>query len=172
MSQFTSKAVKTFIRDSTLCYNDATVLHNSVHLNIKTSKTDIFRSGVIIRLVANFSTLCPVTALKVYLQFHPSTKGPLFMFNNGKFLTRRNISELLKKYSNTDANLSSHSFRIGAATTLANLGHPRWIIQSLGRWSSDCFRDYLRVSDAIIESISRSMVSQPTNMLTYDPDLA
>ena len=171
VSEYTCKSALSFQQDNTLCYSDVSYGFNSMSISIKSSKTDPFRTGVNIRLAANFSVLCPVDALKKFLLVHPSKCGPFFTFNNGKFLTRKNISTFVKKYSGIVANLSSHSFRIGAATTLANMGHPRWLIQSLGRWSSDCFRDYIRISDATIGSVSRSMVMQPTSMLEYDPDL-
>ena len=38
---------------------------------------------------------------------------------------------------------ASHSFRIRAATTAAEAGLPPWLIQTLGRWSSNCFALYI-----------------------------
>jgi hypothetical protein len=171
VSEYTCKYVKSFQPGDTLCYGDVTYGLDSMQIQLKTSKTDIFRSGVTIRLAANGSVLCPVTALKQYLTVHPSKRGPLFTYNNGRFLTRKDISEYLKQFAEIQTNLSSHSFRIGAATTLANMGHPRWLIQSLGRWSSDCFKDYLRISDAMIGLVSKAMVNQPKEMVVFDPDL-
>jgi hypothetical protein len=56
-------------------------------------------------------------------------------------------------------NMSTHSFRIGAATTAAAAGYPKWAIQALGRWSSDCYRTYVRISDNTINSLSSAMAA-------------
>ena len=142
VSEYTFSHVNSFIPEATLCYNDITFQINQISLNLKTSKTDPFRSGVIVRLAANGSALCPVAALSLFIQNHPSKHGPLFMFHDGKYLTRQKLSQYLQQFisSNPVQNISFHSFRIGAATTAARAGYPRWLIQSLGRWSSECFR--------------------------------
>ena len=58
--------------------------------------------------------------------------------------------------SSTDglASTSSHSLRIGAASTAAAAGCPKYLIKSLGRWSSDCFRRYIRVPDQTFADVS------------------
>ena len=49
---------------------------------------------------------------------------------------------------------SSHSFRIGAASAAAAAGIPDWQIQALGRWSSDCYRGYIRLPDSNTSNIA------------------
>ena len=173
VSEYTSTLAKSYEPTTTLCYKDIIFKNNRVNIDIKASKTDPFRVGSVIRLSPNNSSLCPVDTLRQYLLVHPTKSGPLFTFQNGKYLTRKNISNLLQEFLPQDSskNISSHSFRIGAATTAANAGYPRWLIQSLGRWTSDCFRDYIRIPDSTIDLVSVSMVNQPSHGNTYDPDL-
>ena len=78
-----------------------------------------------------------------FLPHHPLKSGPLFTYNDGSFLTWRWLSTLLKQVipSQDQSQISTHSFRIGAATTTAAAGFSKWLIQQLGRWNSDCFRD-------------------------------
>ena len=173
-SEYTSPYTNSFLPESTLCYNDIIIQDNQISLNIKSSKTDPFRSGVTVRLATNHSALCPVAALSSFMENLPSKSGLLFTFRDGKYLTRDKISKYLKQFisSATVKNISSHSFRIGAATTAARVGYPRWLIQSLGRWSSDCFREYIRISDKTIAIVSSSMLNKPNNNISfYDPDL-
>jgi hypothetical protein len=171
-SEYTCKRVSAYDPETDLCINDVTCETKLAFLHLKSSKTDIFRVGTVIRLVANDSVLCPVAALRQYLRLRPHRPGPLFQFFNGHYLRRTDVSRLMKGHTGLTANLSSHSFRIGGASTLANLGYPRWLIQSLGRWSSDCFRVYLRLTDHTIMGVSRAMAYQPSNTATYEPDLA
>ena len=146
--------------------------NRAIDICIKASKCDPFRTGTTVRLAENKSLLCPVEALEKFSKVHPSMKGPLFTFQDGKFLTRKSWSAVLSKYKPVHIkNISSHSFRIGAATTAAAAGYPRWLIQALGRWSSDCFREYLRVTDSTRNLVSRSMATTTVLGNTmYDPD--
>ena len=51
-----------------------------VYIKIKASKTDPFRSGTTVRLAAiRNHKLCPVSAMRAYLQFRSSQDGPLFL---------------------------------------------------------------------------------------------
>ena len=114
--------------------------------------------------------LCPVKALTEYRAVHPTKAGPLFTFQNRKFLTRKDINKALKVHLDLPA-VSSHSFRIGAATTTANTGHPRWLIQSLGRWTSGSFSAYIRIPNNTILNVSKSMVDVAAYHRTFDPDV-
>ena len=148
----------------TACRNDSVCLH------LKTSKTDPFRQGITVRIEANNTFLCPVNALRHYVASHPNPQGPLFVFKNGTFLTRADVNALLKSTTNGAANVSSHSLRIGAASTAAAMGCPKYLIQSMGRWSSDCFRRYIRISDSTLRSASRALASCNIPVpLDFDP---
>ena len=174
VSEYTSSHVKSFDPAVTLCHSDLLIISPDViDLRIKASKTDPFRIGSIIRLTRNYSTLCPcpVQALFNYILSATRKSGPLFKFQDGRFLSRRTFAAALNKLKPAHINnLSSHSFRIGAATTAAAAGHPRWLIQALGRWSSDCYKTYLRISDHTKNLVSRSLASTFNPGPTFDPD--
>ena len=157
ISEYTTLRKTQFDPSSTLLLSDVRIRNDSVRLHLKTSKTDPFRHGVTVRIEANNTFLCPVNALHLYPSTRPNKQGPLFVFLNGTFLTRTDINNTLRDTSNGAANISSHSLRIGAASTAAAMGCPKYLIQSMGRWSSDCFRRYIRISDTTIRQTSRAM---------------
>lgn len=86
--------------------------------------------------------------MQEFLQVRPSITGPLFCHFSGKPLTRYQFSAVLAKVlaqSSIDSkNFKSHSFRIGAATTLALQGETQHVIQLAGRWQSNAYRTYIR----------------------------
>ena len=159
VSEYTTTHKTQFDPSSTLMLSDITLHNNSIRLHLKVSKTDPFRHGVTVRIEPNNTILCPVNALRAYLQIHPDRRGPLFMFSNHKFLTRADINNTLKDTTNGIANITSHSLRIGAASTAAAMGCPKYLIQGMGRWSSDCFRRYIRIADATLKRASHAIAS-------------
>jgi len=73
-----------------------------------------------------------------------ANNGPHFRDDNGKPLTITALNKLLKKLLGEKTGISSHSFRIGAATAMGALGFANHEIQSLGRWKSDAYNRYIR----------------------------
>ncbi|XP_071109178.1 integrase/recombinase xerD homolog [Haliotis cracherodii] len=92
---------------------------------------------------------CPVAALKAYLNVRPSGPVPAFIHFDQSPLTRYQFQAVLKKAlalsSIGTESYSSHSFRIGAATTAAINGVPPHLIQQYGRWKSECYQSYIRL---------------------------
>ena len=63
------------------------------------------------------------------------------------------------------------AFRIGAATTAAAAGFPRWLIQALGRWTSNCYREYIRIPPQTLQDVSTSLAKiYPNPQVPFDPD--
>ena len=123
------------------------------HLTIRASKTDPIRHGASVRLShSSDSTLCAVTTLDHLLAASTGRTGHLFQFSNGVPLTRPRLNVLIRELATRSGlspkRYSSHSFRIGAATTAAAAAIPDWEIQALGRWSSDCYRQYIRLPES------------------------
>lgn len=88
------------------------------------------------------------------LDEHLSSRGPLpgllFMRRGGIVFTRREfdtrLRQLLSFVGLSTTSFKGHSFRIGAATYAASQGKSDAEIRLAGRWSSDAFRRYIRLS--------------------------
>ena len=84
-----------------------------------------------------------MTALKHYYKSLHHTAGPLFQHEDGTYLTRGELSSIIKKCFTEEVNLNTHSFQIGGASATAAAGIPYFVIQALGRWKSDSFKQYI-----------------------------
>ena len=119
-----------------------------LQVTIKASKTDPFRKGVTIFLGRTQDELCPVAATLQYMVRRGSGPGPLFMFSEGRYLTRdRFVSAVRSGLTMAGINASlyaGHSFWIGAATTAAQRGIQDSLIKTLGRWESSAYTIYTR----------------------------
>ena len=62
-----------------------------ISVNNKSSKTDLLRQGVTIYLEQTVVDLCPVAAMIDYLATRGIASGPLFQFQNGSPLQRRQL---------------------------------------------------------------------------------
>ena len=168
-SEYTSPTARQYSHD-TLTSSDVSVLAEKMLINIRKSKTDQFRRGTIIRLFRLSSTLCPVAATQTYLRHRIDARGPLFCFENGTFLTRQWVSRFLTDVFPLTSNINTHSFRIGGATAAASNGVSDVIIQTMGRWNSDCFQRYIRVSDDEIARSQSRMGSTPNTNRIWDSE--
>jgi len=106
-------------------------------VSIKQSKTDPFRRGVDLYLGATDETLCPVRGMLPYLALRGDHKGSLFMLNDGRGLTRQLFStalnNLLEELHMDSGSYNTHSFRIGAATSVKTANIPDTYIKMKDR---------------------------------------
>lgn len=134
---------------SNLKTSDIILSLNSLKIYIYKSKTDQFCKGTWITLNAmpNYS-FCPVKLMSLYLSVRPHLFGSLFIHEDKSCLSKFQFSAVLKKsliaLKLDKFKLTSHSFRIGAATEAARLGLNKDIIQRIGRWESNRFQLYVR----------------------------
>ena len=103
-------------------------------------------------------TLCPVFALHNFIEIRPRVEGPLFCHFDTSPLTKYQFNAVLKKalaFSGLgESHITSHSFRIGAATVAFERGVPQNVIQQMGRWRSDAVFSYIRpIQDSILPGI-------------------
>ena len=166
-AEFCAPQNNSFDPHSCLLVKDVKVSSHAAIVNIKVSKADPFRNGQAVRLSATGSSVCPLRALRNHLVHCMNPEIPLFTFIDNSFLTRQRLTsivrDLLKHSGAESSQLSSHSFRIGAATTAAAAQVPDWLIKVLGRWSSNCYQQYIRTPKEVIDSVPQLLAQTSLN---------
>lgn len=147
-SEYTAPTSSTYSSQVHPCLTDTVIKDDSIRLTLKRSKSDRF--GRTATVLVGSST-CPVRAMQKFLADRPRQhSGPLFILASGKFLTRRDVSDVTKSLLSSagidPTAYSSHSYRIGAATTAAAAGLPDHLVKTLGRWRSNAYQGYIRTS--------------------------
>ncbi len=74
-----------------------------------------------------------------------------------RFWFQKHLKLIITQAGLPAGNFSCHSFRIGAATTAAQKG--LYQIQTLGRWSSDAFKSYIRYNQLHIREAHLALIS-------------
>ncbi|CAC5377054.1 unnamed protein product [Mytilus coruscus] len=121
--------------DSTvnLSVTDVEILDSYAILHLKTSKTGPFRNGV----------------------------NPLFVKENGSALDRdffiRSLRHVLDICGYNSSFYNDHSFRIDASTSAGSVNIQDHLIKTLGRWTSDSYCRYIRISKDTIRKAQKSL---------------
>lgn len=96
------------------------------------------------------STFCPVKISIQFLTARGDSEGAIFIQDDGSPVSRSwfstQFSSAIKLYSLNPSVYKGHSFRIGAASHAAEQGMSDAQIRILGRWKSNTFLKYIRVS--------------------------
>ena len=95
VSEYTCSTIHNFNQSSDTSVNDISLNQNFLILTIKASKTDPFRRGCSIRIGVTNDLFCPVTAMRFYLYKRSLFPGPLFILQDGSFLTRARFMSML-----------------------------------------------------------------------------
>ncbi|XP_070556635.1 uncharacterized protein [Ptychodera flava] len=154
VSEFTAAGPLQFDPATTLLVQDI-VLSSVLEMRLKSSKTDPYRRGYVLRIAPTGTSVCAVNAFAKYRRSHclTNTEVPFFQFADGTWLTRQRLTHYLRKLL-VHAGIKSaelyttHSFRSGAATTAAEAGLPDWLIKTLGRWRSGSYQVYIKTAKA------------------------
>ena len=131
-----------------------------LRLRIKASKTDPFRKGCFLHIGKGEFLLCTIHSLLTYLNLRGDAPGPLFLFTDGRPLSRALLTSWLRDILSSagiQGNFSSHSFQIGAATVAAGNGIPDHQIQALGRWTSSAYLSYIRTPAESLSRLSKQL---------------
>ena len=139
-SEFTSPSTSHFNALSHLSTRDISFNSDgSLSLHLKSSKTDPYRQGC---------SLLIAPSGRRSVQFVQKNTWPII-----PSIQMASTSVWPLPHQSTSHLNTSHSFRIGAATTAAEAGLPPWLIQTLGRWSSNCFALYIRTPSSILQKV-------------------
>ncbi|KAF7761975.1 hypothetical protein Agabi119p4_9967 [Agaricus bisporus var. burnettii] len=136
---------KTIRRDSVISNS------SSIQFILPASKTDKFFNGNQVMIHSNHSPNDPISSFHHYLKLRDAAFPNniwLWLTSQGSPPTRRWFMSRFHLYF--DARYGGHSLRAGGATLLASKGISFDIIQSLGRWSSEAFRIYIRQHPSIL----------------------
>lgn len=124
-----------------------------LQVQIKYSKNN--QSGksqtVSIAAIPNCS-LCPVQNMQAYMAVRPRHAPGFFCHFNSALLTRHEFQATLRKavsFAGLSHNITSHSFRIGAATAAAAAGCSDDDIKAFGRWRSGAYARYIRLPSLV-----------------------
>ena len=133
-------------------------------IELRNSKNDREHEGCKIVFKAGGNILCPVSAMEKFLNIRPPTTGdsPLFVHIRGMPMTgawfRNKLSECCKE-AGIKKIIKGHSIRIGAASEAVNQGIPFHIIQSMGRWKSDCAKRYIRLTGSSMANFRMALTN-------------
>ena len=136
-------------------------------LSIRRTKNDPFGKGAQVVLGSTHSrSPCPVNALKEFLEARLPSPEPLFITKDASSLLKEAFVSVVRRALETaglnPALYAAHRFRNGAATSAAAAGIPAHMIQTLGRWSSDAFKLYIRASRDSLAQVSATLAACPS----------
>ena len=136
---------------------------NMQHMNGKTVPLVVGGGGTFIDAPAELLNLCRVDPVSVAEQ----AATPLFRNADGSAITeaqvRSTIQALMADEGAVGADFGAHSLRIGGATALYRAGASHVDIMTMGRWSSDCYRLYVRSCLGHSVDWSRRAASTPVD---------
>ena len=111
-------------------------------------------------------SLCPVAAVSTYIASRGTAAGPFFVFPNGTPLTKAKFVDITRQ-ALEDLGLprhqfAGHSYRIGAATTAAQMGLEDSLIMTLGRWNSAAYLRYIRTPREELAAATARLIQKPS----------
>ncbi|XP_041461741.1 uncharacterized protein LOC121413047 [Lytechinus variegatus] len=134
------------------------ILNSLTHVCVNTYDLALFRAAFLIAFfgflrVGEFTSQSrhepvPLSEKDIIIQGMARVHSAFYRQFDSSPLTRHKFGQVLKRAITfcglPVAHFSSHSFRIGAATSAAMAGVPDVCIQNMGRWASNTHRLYIR----------------------------
>ena len=147
---------------------DSNANPNMIQIHLRRAKCDQFGVGSDIVLGRTGAVLCPVTALLEYISDRGDRPGAFFLVTPTQHVTKTwfitQLRAILSTIGLPQHQYAGHSFRIGAATTAALVGIHDSTIQTLGRWHSAAFLQYIRMPKEALAALSSSLAKPSRNV--------
>lgn len=149
---------------------DLNWMEEGIEILIPKSKTDPNHIGQFCAIPFGDGDLCPVTALKHWLEKSHIKSGPIFrrIFLNNEIdihaLSALSVNIILKKYAHACKlpyadRLSSHSLRRGLATSASQSGAGLPAIMRQGRWKQvNTVMEYIEATERFKENAASSIM--------------
>jgi hypothetical protein len=137
----------TLLREDIVCATESDG-RSVVQIKVKAPKESKNGSSTIVDVYQTDTDICPARAVKKWLRATQSMANdqPAFRFSSGIPLTGAKLNQLLKDWlSSTVPGISTHSFRIGAASMMGKLGFSDKDVKAVGRWGSRAFEGYIKL---------------------------
>ena len=120
----------------------------SVHVSFKRFKHYYVDIPKVVSFSHADTKISAVKMLIDFLQHRYKNGGQLYCMQDGIPLCRSHIDKILHKCLSVcdldSSRYTGHSFRIGAASLVAEEGLSGSQIRAMGRWNSNAFRKYIR----------------------------
>jgi integrase len=158
-----------------ICYEHITWDKAGIEILLPSSKTDQTHEGQYCVIPYGNNTLCPLDALKNWLEQSQITAGAIFRritlgdHVGDDALTPLSINRILKKRAQMAGianiiTLSSHSLRRGLATSAARAGAPLQAIMRAGRWKqTNTVVEYIEAGERFDDNAARSVLQNLTD---------
>ena len=147
------KSATTFDPHFSLLHEDIELEDDTLRIKIKSEKTNKTHRATVIDLFQTNSGNCPVRAYTKFLQLANYLEDdlPAFRTSDGNALTGKKLNKFLNKELNphveiSNGKYSTHSFRIGLCSILAHNGLNDDQLKTAGRWSSNAFERYVKMT--------------------------
>jgi hypothetical protein len=156
IGELLAKLESTFDPNFTLLTKDVTWSNDkngsiTLHVCLKCPKEAKSAAPTVVDIYQNNGPLCPVKAFMTWRKLALREPDlPLFRNKQGTPLTGTKMNSIIHAFldpytDRTVGTFGTHSFRIGLASLLGNLGCPDEDIMASGRWSSRAFELYIKM---------------------------
>jgi hypothetical protein len=140
----------TFDPEFELCGADLREQQHAISFTLKCPKEQKSAAPIVVDVFENGGQLCPLTAYwKWRKQRGLQADLPVFRWTDGHPLTGNKLNKVLTelladKLAQASGKITTHSFRSGIASMIAQKGFSTDDIKAIGRWSSRAYEVYIK----------------------------